>query len=190
MGNKLDATNRLAQHSSRATQRSDRNLMSQQALVERVRTVVPWLDRKTSDLVVALVAVVAAKHPEVQAAILFGSMARHEERLHDDPHPSDVDLLLLVTPDPVRQRLPYAQQLALWESIGDAQYRNSDAPREVEVTLVESTLADWDELFVANVAHDGILLWMRDASTPEKALTALPVAWRHLAPALPDRVRR
>ena len=190
MGNKLDTTNRPAHHSSRATQRSDSNLMPQQALVERLRAVVPWLDRQTSDLVAAIVAVAAAKHPEVQAAILFGSMARHEERLLDDPHASDVDLLLLVTPDPVRQRLPYAQQLALWESIGDAQYSHRDAPREVEVTLVESTLADWDEMFVANVARDGAVLWMRDAVTGEKISGALPAAWRHLAYGKTDPIRR
>lgn len=190
MGNqldRLDTAHRSAQLGSHGSQGAYDDELR---VVERVHAVVPWLDHETSALVAAIVAVVAADHPAVQAAILFGSTARHEERPLDDPLPSDLDLLLVVTPDPVRQRLPYAQQLALWESIGDAQYSHRDAPREVEVTLVESTLADWDELFVANVARDGRLLWMRDASTPEKALTALPVAWRHLAPALPDRVRR
>ncbi|HEY7341306.1 MAG TPA: nucleotidyltransferase domain-containing protein [Ktedonobacterales bacterium] len=158
--------------------------------MNRVQAVVPWLDQKTSALVAAIVAVVAAEHAAVQAAILFGSAARHEERPLDDLHPSDVDLLLLVAPDPVRQRLPYAQQLALWESIGSVQYRHCTVPREVEVTLVESTLADWDELFVVNVARDGRLLWIRDANPAERALDALPAAWRHLAPNLTDRTRR
>ena len=193
MGNQLDKVDRLdtlnypTQLGSHGSQGSHNDELR---LVDRVHAVVPWLDQKTSALVAAIVAVVAAEHPEVQAAILFGSAARHEERPLDDLHPSDVDMLLLVTPDPARQRLPYAQQLALWESIGDVQYRHHDAPREVEVTLVESTLADWDELFVANVARDGRLLWMRDTNTAEEVLAALPVAWRHLAPALPDRIGR
>jgi hypothetical protein len=49
------------------------------------------------------------------------------------------------------------------------------------VTPVESTLADWDEMFVTNVARDGRLLWIRNTNTAEEALTALPIAWQHLA---------
>lgn len=193
MGNQLDKVDGLdtANHPTQLDSHGSREPHDDELrLVDRVHAVVPWLDQKTSALVAAIVAVVAAEHPEVQAAILFGSAARHEERPLDDLHPSDVDLLLLVKPDPVRQRLPYAQQLALWESIGSVQYRHRTVPREVEVTLVESTLADWDELFVANVARDGHLLWMRDAITVERALTALPDAWRHLAPGLTDRGKR
>ncbi len=157
----LDTTNHSTQLGSHGSHES---LDDELKLVERVHAIVPWLDPKTSALLAAIVGVVAAKHPEVQAATLFGSAARHEERPLEDPHPSDVDVLLLVRPDPVRQRLPYAQQLALWESIGEVQCRHRDAPREIEVTLVESTLADWDELFVANVARGGILLWARTGS--------------------------
>lgn len=193
MGNQLDEADerdavnhpaRLGAHGSYESRDDELRL------VERVHAVVPWLDPETSALVAAIVEVVAAKHPEVQAAILFGSAARHEERPLEDPHPSDVDVLLLVTPDPVRQRLPYAQQLALWESIGEVQYRHRDAPREVEVTLVELTLADWDELFVTNVARDGRLLWMRGAGTPDKALTALPAVWRHLTSDVTEHTKR
>ncbi len=192
MGNQLDKVDGL-DTSNHPTQLGGHSshvpLDDEPQIVERVRAVVSWLDPKTSALLAAIVGVVAAKHPEVQAAILFGSVARHEERPFGDPHPSDVDVLLLVTPDPARQRLPYSQQLALWESIGEVQYRHRDAPREVEVTLVESTLTDWDEMFIANVARDGRLLWTRDAGTPEKSLAALPAAWCHLGSVLPERVR-
>lgn len=191
MGNqldKLDNSNRSQQPSGHNTQISGED---QQALDQHIRSVSPWLDERTIVLVAAIIAAVAAKHPMVQAVILFGSVARHEERPLDDPHPSDVDLLLLVTPDPVRMRLPYTQQLALWESIGDIQYRYRDAPRDVEVTLVETTLADWDELFVTNVARDGILLWRRgEIATPgyapeareaEARVVPLPDVWNHLS---------
>lgn len=161
MGNQLEKSDSLQSALPLHIQPDAITESSQAALKRRVRAAVPWLDAKTATLVAAIIAVVAAKHPEVEAAILFGSLARHEERPLDDPSPSDVDLLLLVRPDPARQRLPYAQQLALWESIGNMQYRYRDAPREVEVTLTESTLADWDEMFVTNVAHDGIYLWTR-----------------------------
>ena len=190
MGNQLDRLDTRNHSTQLGSHGSHEPRNDELSLIERVRLVVPWLDPKTSQLVAAIVAVVATEHPEVQAAILFGSVARHEERPLDDLHSSDVDLLLLVAPDPVRQRLPYARQLALWESIGSVQYHHCTVPREVEVTLVESTLADWDELFVANVARDGRLLWIRDANPAERALDALPAAWRHLAPTLTDRTRR
>jgi hypothetical protein len=31
----------------------------------------------------------------------------------------------------------------------------------VQITIADRDLADWDPLFVANVARDGILLWAR-----------------------------
>lgn len=194
MGNQLDELDNSyhSRHpSNHDTQMSGED---QREFERRVRSVVSWLDEQTLVLVAAIIAAVAGEHPAVQAVILFGSVARHEERPLDDPYPSDVDLLLLVTPDPVRQRLPYPQQLALWRTIGDVEYQHRDAPREVQVTLVETTLADWDELFVKNVARDGILLWWRGESgaaghavagneTQEAGISGapLPEAWSHLA---------
>ena len=194
MGNQLDKLDNS--HHSRQLSNHDPQMTGedQRGFEQNVRSVVPWLDEQTLVLVAAIIAAVAAEHPAVQAVILFGSLARHEERPLDDPHPSDVDLLLLVTPDPVRQRLPYAQQLALWRTIGDVEYQYRDAPREAQVTLVETTLADWDELFITNVARDGILLWRRGESgaacpaapgneTQEAGISGapLPDAWGHLA---------
>lgn len=89
-------------HGKLTMKRSHGDQASQHALEQRVHAVVPWLDEKTAELVAAIVAVVAAERPEVQAAILFGSVARNEERPLDDSHPSDVDLLLMVTPDSAR----------------------------------------------------------------------------------------
>ena len=53
---------------------------------------IPWLDTVTADAVADVTQSLIQRHPEVQAVILFGSVARHEERPLDDPHPSDVDL--------------------------------------------------------------------------------------------------
>lgn len=188
MGDHLDYLNRTAplpQQTESALQRE---------LAQRIETVVPWLDAHTARLVGAIVAAVAIHHPEAQAAILFGSIARHEERSLDDPYPSDVDLLLLIPPDPATQRIPHALEHALWRTIGDVQYRHRSALREAQITLVETTLADWDELFVMNVARDGILLWRRGESgaaghaapgneTQEAGISGapLPDAWSHLA---------
>jgi predicted nucleotidyltransferase len=73
---------------------------------------IPWLDRETAAAVADIVWSAAREHPEVQAAILFGSVARHEERPLDDAQPSDVDVLLVIDPtilDPAATRL---EQLA------------------------------------------------------------------------------
>src|SRR5579884_698113 len=99
---------------------------------------VPWLDAETAAALEDIVASVAQVHPEVRAAILFGSVARHEERPLDDPHPSDVDLLLLIDPsvlDAAATRLTHAQELALTTTIGDADYHHR-APREIQVLFV------------------------------------------------------
>ena len=99
--------------------------------------------------------------------ILFGSVARREERPVDDPEPSDVDLLLLLDPTtytPVASRLTREQELALHHTIGMADYRHR-APREIKVLFVYCDLERWDSLFIENVARDGILLWSR-ASLP------------------------
>jgi predicted nucleotidyltransferase len=43
-------------------------------------TVVPWLDERTAGLVRAITATVARRHPDLWAIILYGSVARHDER--------------------------------------------------------------------------------------------------------------
>ena len=125
---------------------------------------IPWLDTKTAASVTDISQSVATEHPEVQAVILFGSVARREERPIDDPQPSDVDLLLVLDMqalDPIITRLTNEQQLALIHTIGEADYRHRTAPREVKTLLIYKDLANWDPMFIENVARDGILLWSR-----------------------------
>jgi predicted nucleotidyltransferase len=77
---------------------------------------IPWLDPATNAAVHEIIRALAQVHPEAQAVILFGSVARREERSLDDPEPSDVDLLLLLDAhavDPTVERLSYQQELAL-----------------------------------------------------------------------------
>lgn len=139
--------------------------------------VVPWLDADAAAQVKAIVAAVARAYAEITAAILFGSIARHDERPVDDEFPSDVDLLLLLDPTSVGKdnaRYPLEREVALFGTIGDAAYRLPEGPREVKILLVNRDLSRWDEAFIANVAHDGLLLWARSAE-------ALPERWRHLA---------
>jgi predicted nucleotidyltransferase len=123
--------------------------------------VVPWLDKATAALVRATVAIVARRHPDLLAVVLFGSVARHDERPLDDPHPSDVDLLLLFDLEPELDRLPFERRQEVFHSLGLALRQHMDAPREVNAMPVVRDLADWDELFVENVARDGLLLWAR-----------------------------
>jgi predicted nucleotidyltransferase len=141
---------------------------------------IPWLDPATNAAVHEIIRALAEDHPEAQAVILFGSVARHEERSLDDPEPSDVDLLLLLDAhavDPALERLSYQQELALRATVGEADYR-WPAPRIIQVLFIYRTLAGWDPLFIENVARDGILLWSR-GPLPDRLET---VAERTLPP--------
>jgi|GEM_PF-2352433 predicted nucleotidyltransferase len=121
-----------------------------------------WLDNESAALVRSIVAVVAQHHKDLRAAILFGSVARHEERPLDDPEPSDVDLLLIFDLETELERLPLERRLAISHSIGLALDQHHDPPREVNVLTAIRDLADWDTTFVENIRRDGIVLWARD----------------------------
>lgn len=142
------------------TARSSQELaaeISQEAAIP----VVPWLDEQTAGLVRAIAATVARRHPDLRAVLLYGSVARHQERPLDDPHPSDVDLLLLFDLEPELDRIPHERRTAIFRSIGLARDRYLVTPREVQIMLAVRGLEDWDPTFVANVARDGLVLWTR-----------------------------
>lgn len=155
------------------------------AAISALRSRLPWLDRGTAELVVGLASDLAHFHSEVVAVVLFGSLARHDERPLGAAHPSDVDLLVLVRPVPESRvaRIPLEQKLALYHTIGEREYRHRHPALSVQAVLAVETLLDWDERFVANVARDGILLWARD-SLPE---VLAPVAVRGAIFALPAK---
>ncbi len=107
---------------------------------------ISWLDPASAAGVRDIVRSVAAHHIEVQAVILFGSVARHEERPLSDPEPSDVDLLLIIDPtllDPTADRLSNERELALTHTIGMADYRHR-SPREINTFFMNRDLARWD----------------------------------------------
>jgi predicted nucleotidyltransferase len=126
---------------------------------------IPWLDPQTTAALTDIIQSVAREHSEVQAAILFGSIARHDERPLGSLQPSDVDLLLLIDPSALgceSTRLDHGQELALTGTIGEADYRHT-APRRIQVLFMYRDLAGWDPAFIDNVARDGVLLWARSA---------------------------
>jgi len=144
-------------------------------LTSDIIPIVPWLDPVTAHAVADITQSLIQHHPEVQAIILFGSVARHDERPLDNLHPSDVDLLFVINAGalaPGAERLTHAQELALHATIGEADYRHR-SPREINALFVHRDLAGWDSLFLGNVARDGILLWSRgdlpDALRPIQA---------------------
>ncbi len=94
-----------------------------------------------------------------RVVILYGSVARHEERPLDMPDPSDVDLLAILDSDDPHVDLHQGD--ALSHSLGLAYNRHLDAPREVQVQFASRTLQEWDPTFIANVARDGIILFKR-----------------------------
>jgi predicted nucleotidyltransferase len=118
-----------------------------------------WLDEATSALVEETVNLLIKRHADILlAVILFGSVARHEERPPDDAYPSDVDLLAIFnTTD--RLVRPYREDI--FATIIDACALHLDAPREVNVLLSDRTMRTWDSMFLDNLARDGILLFAR-----------------------------
>lgn len=123
-----------------------------------LQSIPAWLDQETSELVGDTAELLAQRHPDVLAIILYGSVARHEERSVDGPDPSDVDLLVVVNGnrDAVRSQL-----LALVHTAGLAEDRHLDAPREVKVLFSSRTSQEWAPDFIANVKRDGRILYQR-----------------------------
>jgi predicted nucleotidyltransferase len=118
-----------------------------------------WLDEATAALVKETVNLLIKRHADILlAVILFGSVARHEERPPNDTSPSDVDLLAIFdTTD--RLVRPYREDI--FATIVDAYAHHLDAPREVNVLLSDRTMQTWDSMFLENLARDGILLYAR-----------------------------
>lgn len=119
----------------------------------------PWLDNETRALIEDIINILAERHPELLVVILYGSMARHEERPLDATDPSDVDLLaVLDSEDP---HIALRQGDALFHSLGLAHYRHLDAPREVQVMFSSRTFQEWDPTFIANVTRDSYILYTK-----------------------------
>jgi predicted nucleotidyltransferase len=123
-----------------------------------LQAIPPWLDEETSALVREKAELLAQRHPDVLAIILYGSVARHEERSLEGPDPSDVDLLVVLNGnrDAVRSQI-----LALVHTAGLAEDRHLGAPREVKVLFSSRTSQEWDPDFIANVKRDGRILYQR-----------------------------
>lgn len=120
-----------------------------------------WLDDATAALVEETVKLLIKRHADILlAVILFGSVARHEERPPDDAYPSDVDLLAIFD---TTDRLVKPYRGDIFATIIDAYAHHLDAPREVNVLLADRTMQSWDEMFLDNVARDGLLLYARDS---------------------------
>jgi predicted nucleotidyltransferase len=117
------------------------------------------LDRATRALVEDIIRLLSERHPDLLAVILYGSVARHEERQLSAFNPSDVDILAVFdSDDPL---LDVHQGDAFSHTLGLVYSRHLDAPRDVQVQFASRTLQEWDPTFIANVARDGIVLFMR-----------------------------
>jgi predicted nucleotidyltransferase len=127
--------------------------------VKTTRAIPLRLDKETRTLIKDIISILSERHPDLLAVILYGSVARHEERPLDDRYPSDVDLLaVLDSEDP---HIYYRQGEALSHSLGLAYMKHNDAPREVKVMFTSRTMQEWDPTFIENVKRDGIVLYAR-----------------------------
>lgn len=116
-----------------------------------------WLDSETRSLIEDIIKILSERHHDLLAIILYGSVARHEERSLDTFHPSDVDLLVILDSDDSLGAIRQGDDLS--HTLGLAYNRHLDAPRDVNVMFASRTLQDWDPTFIANVKRDGILLF-------------------------------
>lgn len=123
------------------------------------RSLPPWLDSETRALIEDIISVLAERHPELLAVVLYGSIARHEERPLNATDPSDVDLLVVL--DSEDPHIALKQGDALFHSLGLAHYRHLDALREVQVMFSSRTFQEWDPTFIANVKRDSRILYTR-----------------------------
>jgi predicted nucleotidyltransferase len=124
-------------------------------------TIPPWLDSETTALVKETIDLLAERHPDLLAVILYGSVARHDERPADEPSTSDVDLLAVFDTD--NPRVVRSQRGELIHTIGLAEMHHLDAPREVSVLFSSRTSQEWDQTFITNVRRDGVVLYQRGA---------------------------
>ncbi|HEY1387796.1 MAG TPA: nucleotidyltransferase domain-containing protein [Ktedonobacterales bacterium] len=119
----------------------------------------PWLDSATASLAGDIVRTLAARRADMLAVILYGSIARHDERSPDDTHPSDVDLLAIFDTDD--EHIALRDGKTLFSILGEAYNRHLDILRDVKVMFASRNLSEWDTTFVASVNRDGVLLWAR-----------------------------
>jgi len=123
--------------------------------LKTTRDIPVWLDRATRALVEDIIGLLSERHPDLLAVILYGSVARHEERPLDAFNSSDVDLLAVFDSDDPLLDVHQGDTLSL------AYNRHLDAQREVQVLFTSRSLQEWDPTFIANVSRDGILLYTR-----------------------------
>ncbi len=127
--------------------------------LKTTRDIPIWLDRATRALIEDIIRLLSEHHPDLLAVILYGSVARHEERPLGAFNPSDVDLLAVFdSDDPL---LDVHQGDTLSHTLGLAYNRHLDTPREVQVVFASRTFQEWDPTFIANVMRDGIVLYTR-----------------------------
>lgn len=127
--------------------------------VDRTQAIPSWLDSETRALVENMIDVLSERHPDIIAIILYGSVARHQERSLDEPDPSDVDVLAILDSEDPHVSLYQGETLS--HTLGLAYNRHLDTPREVQVMFASRTMQEWDPTFIANVRRDGIVLFAR-----------------------------
>ena len=127
--------------------------------VKTTRDIPGWFDKATRALVEDIIDLLSERHPDLLAVILYGSVARHEERALEAFNSSDVDLLAVFdSDDPL---VDVHQGDSLSHTLGLAYDRHLDAPREVQVLFASRSLQEWDPTFIANVSREGLILYRR-----------------------------
>ena len=119
------------------------------------------LDQETAAYIRYVTLKNAETVPHALAAMLFGSVARHNARPLTDPCPSDVDVLVVCSPEGDQEEVSSEQHAALSRAVVSGYAAYPDAPRDVQVLAALTHFKGWDDPFVANVAREGVVLWAR-----------------------------
>lgn len=135
----------------------------------------PWIESQTRLLLDDLIEALTQAHKDVLAVVLYGSVARHQERPLDDAHPSDVDVLAVF--DDEDPHLTAHRGMEITRTLNRVYARYVDAPRDVQVMFASRTLGEWDPTFIASVLRDGLILWAR-APLPD---TLKPLLGRYVS---------
>ena len=164
MGNKLSQADHTdhTDHTVRGNNRARKEPVPVPDGADRPITPIPWLDEETEHFLRHALSLLIERCPDLQAAILYGSVARRTARPLNDPHPSDVDVLLIFLPEGDLDTVSAAQRAAVsWAKVDVIdQYPQA---RDLQFMPTLFDLARWDTSFIENVARDGILLWARSS---------------------------
>ena len=102
------------------------------------------LDQETAAYIRYVTLQIAQTVPHALAALLFGSVARHNARPLTDPCPSDVDVLVVCSPEGDQEEVSSEQHAALSRAVVSGYEAYPNTLRDVEILGALTHFMGWD----------------------------------------------